>query len=150
MFDNFHQSFVHSACYTRRNIFRVPLQYLACMKYVHPNDRRSTVCVVHDSVKPSTFIQNVYFFLEPYKVFVVVYKGTFTPSQCILREVPKYWRNTLGPAYNEFGYYEHPPTRSRFLCIKIIDSNVKKFGYYEHPPTTSSFLCIYLLIISGT
>ena len=31
---------------------------------------------------------------------------------------------TLGPAYNEFGYYEHPPTTSRFLCIKIIDSNV--------------------------
>ena len=29
---------------------------------------------------------------------------------------------TLGPAYNEFGYYEHP-----LLCIKIIDSNVKKF-----------------------
>ena len=58
--------------------------------------------------------------------------------------------STLGPAYNEFGYYEHPPTMSRFLCIKIIDSNDKKFGYYEHPSTTSSFLCIYLLVISGT
>ena len=57
---------------------------------------------------------------------------------------------TLGPAYNEFGYNEHPPTTSRFLCIKIIESNVKKFGYYEHPPTASSFLCIYLLVVSGT
>ena len=31
---------------------------------------------------------------------------------------------TPGPADNE-----DPPTTSRFLCIKIIDSNVKKFGY---------------------
>ena len=59
-------------------------------------------------------------------------------------------KRTLGPTYNEFGYCEHPATTSRFLCIKIIDSNVKKFGYYEHTPTTCSFLCIYLLVISGT
>ena len=44
-------------------------------------------------------------------------------------------QHTLDPAYNDFGY--------------IIDSNVKKFGYFEHPPTTSSFLCIYLLVLSG-
>ena len=47
-----------------------------------------------------------------------------------------------------FGYNEHLPTTSRFLCIKIIDNNVKKFGYYEHPPTTSSFLCMYVLVLS--
>ena len=28
---------------------------------------------------------------------------------------------TLGLAYNEFGYREHPATTSKFLCIKIID-----------------------------
>ena len=59
-------------------------------------------------------------------------------------------RTTLGPAYNEFGYYEYPAITSRFLCIRTIYSNVKKFGYYEHPSTTSSFLCICLLVISGT
>ena len=57
---------------------------------------------------------------------------------------------TLGPAYNEFGYNEHPPTTSRFLCIKIIGNNVKKFGYYEHHPTRSSFLCSNLLVPRGT
>ena len=38
---------------------------------------------------------------------------------------------TLGPAYKEFGYNEHPATMSRFHCIKIIDCNLKKFGYNE-------------------
>ena len=38
------------------------------------------------------------------------------------------------PAYNEY------------ICIKMIDSNVKKVGYHKHPLTMSSFLCIYLLI----
>ena len=43
-----------------------------------------------------------------------------------------FYRNGLGPAYNEIGYYEHPPTTSKFLSIKIIDSNVKKIGYYSY------------------
>ena len=47
--------------------------------------------------------------------------------------------DTLGPAYNEFSYNEHPLTTSSFLCIRLIDSNVNKFGYSEHPPKTSSF-----------
>ena len=51
----------------------------------------------------------------------------------------------LGPIHNE-----HPPTRSKFFCIKIIDSNVKKISYYKHPPTTSSFLCNYLFVLGGT
>ena len=38
---------------------------------------------------------------------------------------------TLGPAYNEFGY-KHKAVTSRYLRIKIIDSNVEKFGYREH------------------
>ena len=58
-------------------------------------------------------------------------------------------RFTLGSAYDEVGYNKHPTTTSRFLCIIIIDSNVKMFGYYEHPPTMSSFLCIYLLVLNG-
>ena len=69
----------------------------------------------------------------------VVYVGFFTIE-----------KTTLLPDYNELGYYEHPSTTSRFVCIKIIDSNVENFGYYKHPPTASSFLCIYLLVISGT
>ena len=56
----------------------------------------------------------------------------------------------LGPAYNEFGYNEHPSTMSRFLCIKIIDCNIKKFGYNEHPLIMSSFLCIILNVVNGT
>ena len=43
-----------------------------------------------------------------------------------------------------------PAYSEQILCIKVIDSNVKKFGYYEHPPTTSSFLCFYLLVLGGT
>ena len=39
---------------------------------------------------------------------------------------------------------------NRFLCIKIIDCNVKKFGYNEHPLLMISFFCIFLLVVSGT
>ena len=43
---------------------------------------------------------------------------------------------------------------SRFLCIKIIDCNVKKFGNNEHLLISSSFwgrfFCIFLLVVSGT
>ena len=56
----------------------------------------------------------------------------------------------LSPAYNEFGYNEHSATTSRFLCNKIIDSNVRKFGYNEQPFITNSFFYIVLLIVSGT
>ena len=38
----------------------------------------------------------------------------------------------VGPAYNEFCYNEHTALTSRFLCIKIIDCNVKKFSYSTH------------------
>ena len=44
---------------------------------------------------------------------------------------------TLGPAYNEFGYNNHPATTNRFFRIKIIDYNVKMFGYNEQPLITS-------------
>ena len=56
---------------------------------------------------------------------------------------------TLGPAYNELGYNEHPAVASRFLCTKIIDCNVKKFGHNKHPLVTSSFFCNFLLVVSG-
>ena len=46
---------------------------------------------------------------------------------------------TLGPAYNKFGYYEHPPTMSRFLCIKTIDSNVKKVWLLRAPLYNEQF-----------
>ena len=54
--------------------------------------------------------------------------------------------STLGPPYHEFGYKKHPAVTSRFLCIKIIDCNVKKFSYNEHPLIISSFFCIFLLL----
>ena len=53
----------------------------------------------------------------------------------------------LGHAYNQFGYNEHPATTSRFLCVKIIDCNVKKFDYNKNPLITNSFFCICLLIV---
>ena len=77
----------------------------------------------------------------------------------------------LGPAYNEFDYNEYPAITSRFLCMNIIDCNVRKLGYDEHPVITSRFLCmniidcnvrksscsehpfitsIFLLVVSGT
>ena len=59
---------------------------------------------------------------------------------------PLHW---LTP-YNEFGYNEHLAITSRFLCINIIDCNVKKFAYNEHPLVTNSFFCIILLVVSGT
>ena len=43
---------------------------------------------------------------------------------------------------------------SSFLCIKTIDSNVKKFGYNEYPleanSEVNSVLSIFLLSVSGT
>ena len=41
----------------------------------------------------------------------------------------------LGPAYNEY-----PALSSRYLCIKIIDCNVKKFSRNEHPLVTKALL----------
>ena len=52
---------------------------------------------------------------------------------------------TLGSTYNE-----HLATTSRFLCIKIIDCNVKKFGYNQHPLIASSFDYVFLLVVSRT
>ena len=57
-------------------------------------------------------------------------------------------RNTLGPAY-EFGYNEHSAITNSFLCIRLIDSNVKKFGYNKHPLRNNSFFSICLFVISG-
>ena len=37
-------------------------------------------------------------------------------------------QSTLDPAYRKFGYNQHPAIMSKFLCIKIIDSNVETFG----------------------
>ena len=37
--------------------------------------------------------------------------------------------DTLGPAYNEFGYIEQPTLTNRFLYNKIIDRNIVKFCY---------------------
>ena len=56
---------------------------------------------------------------------------------------------TLGPAYNEFGYNQHPAVASRCLCIKVIDCNVKS-SVKQDPFVTSSFFCIFLLAVRGT
>ena len=37
---------------------------------------------------------------------------------------------------------------SRFLCLKILDCNVKKFGYNKHLLIMNSFFCIFILIVS--
>ena len=58
--------------------------------------------------------------------------------------------STLGLAYKEFEYKQHPAVTSIFLCIKIIDRSVKKFGYNTHPLKRSSFFFIFLLIVSVT
>ena len=58
------------------------------------------------------------------------------------------WLHTVGPTKNEYGY-KYLFRKSRFLSIKIIDSNVKKFGYNEHSLARRSFFRIFLLI-SGT
>ena len=55
---------------------------------------------------------------------------------------------TLGPAYNDFGYNEHPTVTIGFLYIEIIDSSFKKFGYNEHPFRTKSYFCIFLAKLS--
>ena len=40
-------------------------------------------------------------------------------------------------------------TISRFLCIRITDSNVTKLGYNEHPLKICSFFCIFLISVNG-
>ena len=49
---------------------------------------------------------------------------------------------TLGPTYNEFGYYEHPPITSKYFLQKemlLIDINVKKVQLQRVPLITSTF-----------
>ena len=46
-------------------------------------------------------------------------------------------QSTLFPTYKEFGYNEQPAMTIKFLCIKIIDINVKKFDNNEIPLTMS-------------
>ena len=45
---------------------------------------------------------------------------------------------TLGIEYNEFGYHEHPATKS-------LDCNAKKFCYIEHSLKTNSSFCIFTI-----
>ena len=47
---------------------------------------------------------------------------------------------TLGLAYSEFGYNGHPATTSRFLCIKLADSNVTKVWLQRAPTYNEHFL----------
>ena len=67
----------------------------------------------------------------------------------MLRQI-KWKQHTLCSVYKEFGYKEHPATRSRFLCTMIFDRNVEQFSYNEHSLRTNSFLCVTLLVVSGT
>ena len=62
-------------------------------------------------------------------IHVLVYKhwwgssrvktGIIRVSNTLRVEAETFNPNTLCPAYNEFGYNEHPAKTSRFLCIKI-------------------------------
>ena len=58
--------------------------------------------------------------------------------------VSRYCRNvsTQGPSYNEFGHNKHPALAIRFVCIKIIDCNLKKFDCEEHPLTMSKLIFV--------
>ena len=61
-------------------------------------------------------------------------------------------RTTLGPAYNEFGYNEHPAITSNFFSQKkslLIDINVKKVHLQRVPLITSKVLSKKLLVVSG-
>ena len=72
-----------------------------------------------------------------------------------LAQVSHFTSTTLGPAYNEFRYIEHPVIT---IFIKIIDSNVKKssgktntrlYGtpvYNEHPVITNRFPCLKIIV----
>ena len=61
------------------------------------------------------------------------------------------WRlTTLGPAYNEFGYNEHPAITSNFFLWEKNTSDVKKVQLQRVPLITSKFLWIKLLVITGT
>ena len=80
-----------------------------------------------------------YLFVYPFVLFNALRMRRVTVRECHSPCTP-------GPAYNEFGYKEHPVVASRFLYIKFIDCNVIKFIYNEHPPITSSFFCIFLLL----
>ena len=57
--------------------------------------------------------------------------------------------NTLGPAYNDFGYNNHLAITSRILCIKIID-NGKKFDYSAQTLHEVVSIVSFLLAVSGT
>ena len=39
-------------------------------------------------------------------------------------------QNYTESTYNEFGYNEHPVSKSRFICIEIIDWNVNMYLYF--------------------
>ena len=52
---------------------------------------------------------------------------------------------TVGSIYNWFGYNEHRYIKNRFLCIKIIDSNIEKFSYdREFAPTGNIKFVLHL------
>ena len=61
--------------------------------------------------------------------------------------------HTLGPAYCEFGYYEHPAKMNRFCSLKprlLIGINVQKVRIQRVSVITSTLLWIKLLVVSGT
>ena len=41
------------------------------------------------------------------------------------------YQSTLDPAYNEFGYYEHPSKTSSVTMSSTLDPAYNEFGYYE-------------------
>ena len=55
-------------------------------------------------------------------------------TNCISNIGPRA-KTMLGPAYNEFGYNEHPAIINKYLHVKIIYNNIEKFGYKAYPRT---------------
>ena len=77
------------------------------------------------------------------KVYLHLHLKVHLSAITCTKEAICFEEGTLGPAYNE-----HPTATSKFLCIKIIDSNVNKFGYNEQPLRTNSSFCIFPLVVS--
>ena len=64
-----------------------------------------------------------------------------------------YSSSTLGPAYNDFGYYEHLHTTSKFFFqedLLLIDINAWKVRLQWVPLIMSTFSWIKLFVVSGT
>ena len=82
-----------------------------------------------------------------------LFKNSWILESGQLNATRQNYLHTLCPAYNEFGYNEHPAITSIFFRQKkspLVDINVKKVHLQRVPLIMSKILWIKLLIVSGT